>query len=134
LPNKQGIEIEEIKKTQTNHPKVLRQKLDPKKPLTIEKMALPKNLEQENREFPRVSTRVVMEQFVFFEKYALYPPRKAANRRARGKKVSTHRRRKSPVRENRMSLKNQVAYYADYLKSLTASWLPPPLPRRFRRA
>jgi hypothetical protein len=62
---------------QSNHPKVVRQKLDPKYRLTLEKMALPKILEQENREFPRVSTRVVMEQFIFLEKYAPYPPVKS---------------------------------------------------------
>jgi hypothetical protein len=41
-------------------------------------MALPKILDQENREFPRVSTGGEMEQFVFLEKYAPSPPRKAA--------------------------------------------------------
>jgi hypothetical protein len=40
-------------------------------------MALPKILEQENREFSRVSTRVQMEQFGKPEKKAPYPPAKS---------------------------------------------------------
>jgi hypothetical protein len=88
FPSKQGEEIEKKKVTQLNHPKVVRQKLDSKYLLTIEKTAPPKILEQENREFPRVSTRVEMEQFGKPEKNAPYPPRKAANRRCPRKEVS----------------------------------------------
>jgi hypothetical protein len=76
-PTNKEKEIEDIKETQMNHPKVGREKLDPKNRLTLEKTAPPKIFEQENPEFPRVSTRVVMEQFIKPEKYAPYPPRKA---------------------------------------------------------
>jgi hypothetical protein len=85
-PTDREVEIGDIKATQLDHPKVGRQKLDPKSPLTLDKTAPPKISEQENREFPRVSTRVVMEQFIFLEKYAPYPPRKASNRQCSRKK------------------------------------------------
>jgi hypothetical protein len=100
-PTDREVEIGDLKVTQLDHPKVPRQKLDPKYPLTLEKMALPKILEQENREFPRVSTRVVLEQFGKPEKKAPYPPRKATKSPVRGKKVSTRLRRSKSLSDTR---------------------------------
>jgi hypothetical protein len=107
-PTHREVEIEDLKAMQLDHPKVVRQKLAPKNPLTPEKMVLPKISEQENREFTRVSTRVVMEQFGKPEKFAPYPPRKAkkstmpAERRFRRAAEETDR---SQLRESQMNKK-----------------------------
>jgi hypothetical protein len=83
-----GVGIEDIKETQLNHPKVIREKLGPKNCVTIENKALPKGLLSKTPKIPANSTRVVMEQFVFLEKYAPYPPQNQGIASARGKKVS----------------------------------------------
>jgi hypothetical protein len=78
LPENRRIEIEEIKVKHMDHPKVLREKLDPKNHINPEKTTLPKGLLSKKPKSPENSTRVIMEQFGKREKYAPYPPRKAS--------------------------------------------------------
>jgi hypothetical protein len=65
-------------------PKEVREKLGPKRCVTIEKTALPKGLLRKNPKSPGNSTRVVMEKLIFIEKFALSAAQKTTNRQTRG--------------------------------------------------
>jgi hypothetical protein len=66
-------------------PKEVREKLGPKRCVTIEKTALPKGLLRKNPKNPVNFTRVGMEKLIFIEKFVLSAARNTTKRRTPGK-------------------------------------------------
>jgi hypothetical protein len=80
-----------------------REKVGPKYPITIEKMTLPFGRSQKNREFTRVSARVVWEQFRKHGGFAIFAAQKSPDCRktnfnapAKESIILAHQTRMSP--------------------------------------